>query len=154
MKIALSGSIIEPKILSNIRNIFFPDILGCENSRDTIITIQNTGTIDVTFSGIEPADVFSTTSNINTILAGEKQDITIRFLPKNIGSYNGNLIIKFEPCGISDTINVSGNKQGVVFNVIDSLDFGEIVACNDISKTLQLKIDNLSSDGLSGMIKS
>ena len=154
LKIALSGSIIEPKIISNIRNIVFPDILGCDNSRDTIITIQNKGTIDVTFSGLEPSNVFSTNSNINTIPTGEKQDISIRFLPKTTGTYNGNLIIKFEPCGISDTINVSGNKQGVVFNVIDSLDFGEIVACNDISKTLQLKIDNLSSNGLTGLIKS
>ena len=154
LKIALLGKIVEPKISFDKKNIFFPDILGCDNSRDTTITIQNTGTIDVTFSGIEPADVFSTTSNFNTILAGEKQDITIRFFPKNTGTYKGNLIIKFEPCGISDTINVSGNKQGVVFNVIDSLDFGEIVVCNDISKTLQLNIDNLSSGGLTGLIKS
>jgi alpha-tubulin suppressor-like RCC1 family protein len=154
LKLALSGSLVKPKLISEQRNVIFPDISGCENSHDTTITIKNIGTFDIILIDVKPSSIFSTSSKNKKIQAGEKQEITIKFSPNTLGTYFGYMIICFEPCGITDTIVVTGNKQGIVFNLADSLDFGEIIVCNDISKTLQFKIENLSSKGITGTVKS
>ena len=156
LKIALSGIHINPKMSSSLRNIVFPDIMGCDPSRDTTITIQNTGTIDVVIVGVEPDTIFSTSGNNTTIPAGESIDLKIKFSPKSTGFYSGILIIRYEPCGNADTVIVSGNKQGVMFVVSDSLNFGDIVFCQEkiISKSLPFTIENRSSSGIDGAVKS
>ena len=61
LKLALSGNYIKPEIESNLsKKIDFPDLLGCTTSIDTIINVQNTGSIDMRIVEIEPDNVFST----------------------------------------------------------------------------------------------
>jgi hypothetical protein len=154
LRIPLSGINENSVMSSNLQNIDFQDISGCDISRDTIITIQNTGTNDLTIIGLEPDSVF-TSSQINTnVPAGQSRDIILNFSTNVIGSYSGELIVKYEPCGRIDTFLITGNKLGVAFAVTDSIDFGEVLICKDQSKSLQFTIENNSSSGIDGYIQS
>jgi hypothetical protein len=153
LRIPLSAINENSVMSSNLKDIDFQDISGCDVSRDTIITIQNTGTNDLTIIGLEPDSVFTTSQINTTVPAGQSKDLLITFSAEVIGSYTGRLIVKYEPCGRIDTFSITGNKQGVAFGVPDSLDFGQLISCRDVSITIQFTIDNLSSPGVDGYIQ-
>ena len=61
-------------------------------------------------AGLEPSSVFFS-NQLNTVIpAGEQADIKLTFKPDTIGIYNGILVLKFSPCGASDTVIVKGKK--------------------------------------------
>jgi len=91
-----------------------------------------------------------------TIPVGDSISLKITFSPDDNGLYNGILIIKYMPCNKADTIAIVGNKKGVLFVNDDILDFGEIIFCNEdtVYTTASFNIENKSSDGIDGTIKS
>jgi hypothetical protein len=154
LRIPLSGIVVQSVMSSNLQNIDFQDIQGCDVSRDTVITIQNTGTNNITIIGLEPDSLF-TTNQINSMIpTGQMRDLHITFSTTFIGIHTGRLIIKYDPCGILDTFLITGIKQGIEFAVPDSLDFSSIVLCREKSKTIQFTLGNNSSSGIDGYIQN
>ena len=153
-KISMIGSHIKPELSISAKSLNFPDMYSCQNYIDTLITIRNENAIDIDILTIEHDSSTSTTSSYIKIHAGDTALLPIRFMPKVIGSNSGALIIKYEPCGLSDTIQVFGNKKEVAFYTKDSIDFEELTICKEASKTLNLQIENKSSAGIIGIVKS
>lgn len=152
----LSGLVYEARTGINVKQISFPDLSGCDNSADTTITLINKGTINAEITGIEPNSIFWTDGINTAIIPGDSAKIKIKFTPKNTGNYSGNLIVKFDPCDAVDTITISGKKDGVAFEVPDSLDFGEFIFCDEnlMTKDLTFSIVNRSGTGIGGEIKT
>lgn len=143
LRIDLEGVRATPKLVSDIVSIDFPPLLGCENQRDTIILVRNTGVIPVTIS-TQPADANFRFVNIPlTINPGEDQQLAIRFAPTAEGNVNITLPIVVSPCNRTTFVmQLTGSKQGTTFSfTADTLDFGEIAACSPIkSLTLFAKL--------------
>lgn len=139
LRIDLQGVRTTPKLVSNISSLVFLPLLGCENERDTAITVRNNGMVPVSISS-QPNNANFRFINIPlTINPGEEQPLVIRFAPVAEGSISINLPIIINPCNrIGFEIQVSGSKQGTTFALsADTLYFGEIVSCTGITSLKQ-----------------
>lgn len=139
LRIDLEGVRATPKLASDIVSIDFPPLLGCENQRDTIILVRNTGVIPVTIS-TQPTDPNFRFVNIPlTINPGEEQQLAIRFAPAAEGNVNITLPIVVSPCNRTTFVmQLTASKQGTTFSfAADTVDFGEIASCSPV-KTLTL----------------
>ena len=153
LSFTLNGEHIEPKMQSSLRNIEFPPLLGCDNVKDTLITIENTGTIDVELVDVFPKSIFKSNKIPIRLSPGEQKQINISFTPNDTGLYEGIMILKYEPCGNTDTIVVKGNKQGIAFSIPNEIDFGELIFCKDKILSKESQIKNISSGGIDGKIE-
>ncbi|MCZ2133251.1 MAG: choice-of-anchor D domain-containing protein [Bacteroidetes bacterium] len=139
LRIDLQGVRTTPKLGADISSLSFLPLLGCENERDTAITVRNNGIIPVTISA-QPANANFRFINIPlTIKPGEEQSLVIRFSPAYEGSISINLPIIINPCNRTGfEIQVSGSKQGTAFALsADTLYFGTIVSCTGIDSLKQ-----------------
>lgn len=145
-----------PELKVSPANTIFTTLRGCDPMRDTVVTITNTNTIDLTITTIQSSDpqfVVVTTLPI-TVRAGGTSNINIRFAPTQSGVQTGTLSFNSLPCNIVTTIGVEGRKDGVTFDLPDTVDVGMITLCSqkNIRKTARIK--NTSGGSIDGSVKS
>ncbi|MBM2813693.1 MAG: 5'-nucleotidase [Ignavibacteria bacterium] len=153
IRISLNGVVIEPQIKSIAKSIDFGTMLGCVTYRDTLISVMNEGAYDIQIVGIGGDQAFSAQTTLPiTMKPGETKDIKIRFSPTKEGTFAGNLLIKYEPCGKTEQISITALKQGVVFTIPDTINFGEIIYCAKQTADTTFSITNNSSGTIEGDI--
>ncbi len=156
IRLALSGTHIIPDAGVTPPNITFPDLLGCDPPRDTLLTISNLNVLDVDVVSITPSDAqFKVLTALPLkVSAGQSKQIKLRFDPSANGAVAATMKVTTNPCGREVTVQLKGNKQGVSFSTPDTIDVGTLIACSQTSISKTFTIKNTSGGGLSGQISN
>lgn len=130
ISLKLSARRIDPKLTALSSSLAIAPLTGCESFKDTVISLKNESTIPIQVKGILPSGVFTAQQKLPlTIQPNETVQFKIRFAPQTQGAYSGTLDVQYEPCGKVTSINVTGMKQGISFNLTDTVDIGEVIYC-------------------------
>ena len=141
LRVALNGTVEDVALQSSTTSIDLGILDGCTSERDTAIELTNPSSFAITITSASlPAGYTLIESTPITIPAGGTRTIRIRFTPSSIGVASGALILNYLPCGQSLQVDLTSEKRGVTFTMIDTLDFGELVSCVGSSATLPLSI--------------
>ena len=155
IRIALSGEVEEPLLVTDEATIDFGSLDGCTTEKDSIIRLRNPSSYDITITATSGISSFQFIDALPlTIPAGEEREITLRYQPSVSGASSEQLTIGYQPCDGELTLNLSGRKQGVSFTIPDSINFGNLVSCSELTKTLPLEILLNSDGGGSGSVTS
>lgn len=109
--------------------ITFPDLSGCASEVDTTITISNLGDVDATITWPTLPEILLSSRQPVVLKPGQDTVIRITVRPAGIGPYAMNITLLSQPCDQQLRIDVSGNKQGVSFDVPPVISFGEVSNC-------------------------
>lgn len=107
-------------------SLSFADQLQNTTSAAQAVTITNTGTLGVTFSGIAASGEFTESDNCGTSLAaGAACTVNVVFAPQSAGAKSGTLTINDDASG-PQTIALSGNGTSIAVSVAPAtLTFGD-----------------------------
>jgi hypothetical protein len=154
LPITLSGVYKEAIMKTNLADIVIPDLNGCRSSTDTVINIQNNGTIDLKIVSVGPLKAFSTDAQLPlTIAAGDSSSLHITFTPDSSGSFTGTIKITYDACNKDSIYTISSQMHGISIKPSsDTIDFGELIYCNKKFIVLSDTILNKSSGGINGAI--
>jgi len=111
-------------------NLAFGNVLAGSTTESTL-TISNTGSANVTVTGLTAPSGYSASWTNGVIPSGGQQSVTISFLPTAAGNYNGAIVVLADQTPGSTTIAVSGGAlpdlNGVWVGIEKSPGFN---ACN------------------------
>lgn len=153
ISINLGGFVRNVEIASVPTYIVFPPLLGCDYSADTTITIENIGESDILINDYMPKDIVDISLPIE-IEAGESKEVNITFSPDQSGTFTEDIIFTYSPCDYDYSIDLIGIKQGVIFQMPDSINFGSVLYCNEQTSQMKFNLANLSDGLIDGKIKS
>lgn len=127
---SVTVTVLRP-VLQTPAIIDFGSLDGCTSTRDTTITLTNSGDAPITITEATVAGTsFSVTGLPITLAAGEQKTITVRFSPQSAGVTTDQLRLSGNPCAASATINLSGTKlQSLVSISVGAIDFGSAATC-------------------------
>ncbi len=150
----LTGSVRPVEVTASIDQVDFGELLGCEQSRDTVIVITNQGEMPVQIVGIASTNpAFQPDDAAGTVLQpGEQLHISVRFEPPSDGHFQGDVRITYEPCEGIITVPVEGSKAGVTFVAPDTVIFDAVVLCADSSITAAAVLYNFSGGAVMGRV--
>lgn len=149
LRVNLQGFLTTPSFTTDIKNIDFAPLQACDSRRDTVIVLQNTGSIPLTINN-QPTNPNVQFLNLPLVIpANQSTSLAVRFQPLSQGNFSGlNIPILADICNASHSITVNGSKQGTTFSLSnEEIDFGDITLCTPVQlqKTIQLAIDGSTS---------
>jgi hypothetical protein len=108
--LTLSGTAIAPDISLSSTSLSFGDVQTGQSASQTL-TVSNTGTADLSISGISSSDnQFTLSTNSFTVSAGGTQDVTVNFAPTALTNQSGTLTITSNDIDESSlSVSLSGN---------------------------------------------
>lgn len=153
--ISILGSNKKPQLQAAASSIIFPSLLGCEASTDTVLMITNTGDMPLDITGANDDANF----RLNTLLPinippGESRPVSVQFRPSPPGVFNKKLTFTVEPCGLTLSVDLHGVMEGVSFTAPDTLDFADIVLCQNQTTEAVLLLANISGGSVQGKVLS
>lgn len=132
LRVRLDGVHELPLLVSDPLLVDAGLLSGCTTSRDTTITLRNSGALPLTIDSTSiPAGWRIIGRPIGPLAPGDTKAITLRFEPQSNGISSGKLRIFVTPCAQELAIDIRGTKQGASFALPDTIDFGEVVFCGD-----------------------
>jgi Leucine-rich repeat (LRR) protein len=120
-----------------------------DQTRDTIITITNTGTETLIISGIASSNpLFSVSPTTKVVLPGNSFNDTIRFTSTTLGLVSALITISSNASSVIDTINMSGYGYGIGIASYNAkvVDLGKIQLYR--TKGTSITITNTGNDTL------
>jgi hypothetical protein len=141
LRIKLDGLHELPSLASDPTSIDIGLLAGCTTSRDTTITLQNSGLLPLTIDSTQlPAGWRIVNSGSSTLAPGARTTLTLRYEPTGNGPTSGKLRFVINPCAQELIIDLRGTKQGPSFALPDTIDFGDVIFCSDstVSRTFTL----------------
>lgn len=154
--IRLSGEFMTAEMASDISEINFRDLSGCEDRDTAYVKLTNTGEADITSITADFDDnVFidpnqlKLTSHLKT---GESVNLMVLFTPNSNEAFADDITFTYKPCEKQIVIPYSGSKNGVNFEVTDAIDFGEYLLCDGEPMSTLINVSNVSDGGQSGAI--
>ena len=151
LSIDLQSLSYESKLSTQNQFILMPDMCECDISKDTIITIINSGSVTDTIYKIE-SDINSTFISplpLPVIInPGDSIKITLRWNPVAIDSVTSFINLHYQPCDKILPLIMTGRKNDLGFFPYDTLNFGEFIMCSDsaLRKDLIVKNKNCSQE--------
>ena len=131
-------------VTASLRTIDFKQILSCGEAIDTVVVLQNPGTVwdtltvtssDVTTFGVDQ-------SRQIIIFPGGSYELPVRFSPTANGQFNAKLTITGTPCVLGEEITVTGSRVAPSLAVTPSvLRFDTLYTCEG-GKTAQITLRN------------
>jgi hypothetical protein len=126
---------------------------GCENQRDTSITLINDSDVAIKISLPTDPEIVYTPAGPIDLGAKSSVDVQVSIRPGSAGAFAKTSELSIEPCAKRLTVSYSAQKNGVAFTTPSNIDFGEFSACNAAPSTTRTA--SLSFDGTgSATIKS
>lgn len=104
---------------------------GCEDEKDSVITITNTGSVAATVTLPTRTDVVFNPAGPLNLAAGASQQVTVTIRPAASGNFSANVDLDVQPCDQKITLALSAVKNGVAFTTPSSIDLGELNTCTD-----------------------
>ncbi len=155
MRIPVIATRTAPVARISTSEIAFPVLLGCESSSDTVITFENTGDVPLVIANANDNGIFQLGSGLPLALApGQARSVPIRFRPSSAGVFNTTITFTGEPCGIVYSVDLVGIKQGVGFEVANTVNFPVMASCKGGVSDTVLTIANISGDDVEGKVKN
>lgn len=130
LRVTLNGRRENVSVSASAESITMPILLGCELSRDTVVTLVNGSTVPVTISiPSDPQLAITPAGPTITIPAGEQRELAISVRPSQTGPYS--IVARFgvQPCDREIGVTISGSKQGISFTVPSLVNLGEVSSC-------------------------
>lgn len=107
-------------------------LLPCDNQKDTVLTITNTSTTDITITKQSTDPMISFLNLPLTVLAGGSSELQIRATTTDNQTHNITLAIEANECSTIVNTGVTISKDGLnVTYSTDSLSFPEYVMCSN-----------------------
>ncbi|MDB5035255.1 MAG: 5-nucleotidase [Chlorobi bacterium] len=155
LRITLNATRLQPRAAASLASISFPPLLGCDATRDTSIVVVNTGDSPITIDGGIGAAGFKLTNPTPTgpIAPGDSITLTLAFRPAAQGASSTRFALVYGPCHDTIPVNLSGTKEGISFQLPDSIDFGDLAACAGSTLHRKLTITNNSDGTIAGLIR-
>ncbi len=126
---------------------------GCENQKDTSITINNTSNVAIKVTLPTDAEVVYTPAGPLDIPAKSSAIVSVSLRPGAAGAFSRTHDLAIEPCNGKTSVIYNLQKNGIAFTTPASVDFGEFSSCTPGTSTQRSA--SLSFDGTgSASIKS
>jgi hypothetical protein len=111
---------------------------GCETERDTVLTIENTSPVEVSFT-FPPSgsDVVFNPGGTIRIPAKSSVTSTCTVRPPAPGNFDVTGKATVQPCNVSIDMRVRAVKNGLAFSTPSSIDFGELSGCSPSKSVTQ-----------------
>lgn len=154
LRVKLAGVHELPRLTSDPPVV---DVLmtGCTTQLDTTISLANNGALPVLIDSLRlPVGWRVVGSTGAVLLPGESMPVTLRFEPGMNGTFNGAMQLFFNPCNQEIAIELRGMRQGPIFAMPDTIDFGEVIFCNDSTVQRPFTITYLGDSGTTGAVAS
>lgn len=152
----LSGVFHTPALSVAPSALQFASLLGCEDFRDSLLVVTNTGSIPVTVQAsiTPPGEFFVLSHSSQNIAPGEKDTLRVRFRPSATGMRQSTLRIAESLCGTTTDITLQGTKQGVSFAATTAVTFAPVIAnCSATgSTTAIITLRNTSEQQTTGAV--
>ena len=113
-------------------SVAFGKLGSCESSREQIISLVNTGMVDVTIASttFPPGFALRSPAPGFMIKAGQSQQVRITFAPPSSGTFNGQAVFTALPCSLAIPITLTGERVESAASLDRALvDFGTFSAC-------------------------
>ncbi len=155
IEVTFNATNVKPIAAADLAGIDFGELVGCDSRSDSSISLSNTGSVPVEVRFQDVPSGFKMTSSLPlTLLPGETRPIGVRFEPQGPGPAGGDLRLVYGECNDTIRVALNGSSQGMSVAVADSLHFGQLVFCDQQSKTLSLVITNTSAGAAISTIES
>ena len=113
-------------------SVEFGKLGSCESSREQIVSLVNTGQVDVTIASttFPPGFALRSPAPGFVIKAGQSQQVRITFAPPSSGAVGGQAVFVALPCSVSIRLPLSGERVESAASLDRALvDFGIRSAC-------------------------
>lgn len=153
LRVKLNAVTSSITVVANAANLNVGTLSGCDNQRDTVITLTNNSDVAVKVTLPSDPEIVYTPSGVVDIGAKASVEIQVSIRPGATGVFAKSSVLAVEPCAKTLTVTYSAQKNGVAFTTPSSIDFGEFSACAPSPSTTRTA--SLSFDGTgSASIKS
>ncbi|MEP7219598.1 MAG: choice-of-anchor D domain-containing protein, partial [Bacteroidota bacterium] len=155
LRVTLNAVRRQPGATASLSSISFPPLLGCDATRDTTIVVVNTGDAPITIDGGIGTAGFRLVNATPSgpIVPGDSITLTLSFTPATQGANATRFALIYGPCHDTIPVNLSGSKEGISFQLPDSINFGDLAACAGSSLHRKLTITNNSDGTLAGLVR-
>lgn len=112
----------------------FGKLGSCESSREQIVSIVNTGQVDVTIASttFPPGFALRSPAPGFVVTAGQSLQVRVTFSPPSSGTYAGTAVFTALPCSVAIPLNLRGERVESAASLDRALvDFGTFSACAD-----------------------
>ncbi|MEN9281942.1 MAG: hypothetical protein RL594_877 [Bacteroidota bacterium] len=118
---------------------------GCENQKDTTVTIDNTSNVGITVTLPNDPEVVYTPSGPIDIPAKSSVQVQVALRPGSTGPFSKSQDLRVAPCDRTISVSYALQKNGIAFTAPSTVDFGEFSSCTPGTSTL--RTSTLSFDG-------
>ncbi|NQW30262.1 MAG: choice-of-anchor D domain-containing protein [Ignavibacteria bacterium] len=129
LRVNLSAAVSAVSIAAAPTTIDYGTLEGCEDSRDSSISISNDGDVPVTITLPVRTDVKFQPAGPITIPANTTIKVTVTILPQTSGAFNQNVDLAVQPCNTTIALTLRAIKNGISVISPSVIDFGEISTC-------------------------
>lgn len=155
MVVDLAGETVTPALgLPSIVDV--GDAEGCMIWYDTTIVVANPTSLPMTVVAMNGgADVSlqpSAPSLPMTIGAASSGLLKIRLTPSTRGAFTIPVRIALAECDTTITIMLRGNYRAAMFTHVDTIDFGEVIACGDTTVSHPFDLTYMGGAGPAGRV--
>lgn len=153
LRVKLNAVTSAVNVVANTTSVNVGTLSGCDNQRDTIVTLTNNSDVAVKVTLPNDPELVYTPSGPIDIGAKSAVELRVSVRPGTAGAFAKTSELSVEPCAKKISINFNAQKNGVAFTTPSTVDFGEFSACQTAPSTTRTA--SLSFDGTgSASIKS
>lgn len=135
LRVNMNAAVSAVSIAAAPTTLNYGTLEGCEDSRDSSITISNDGDVPVTLTLPVMADVKFTPAGPITIPANTTITLTVTILPQASGVFSQVVDITVQPCNTKITLTLNATKNGISVVSPSVIDFGEFSSCSPGAST-------------------
>ena len=154
LRVTLRGEVVAPSLA-------VPDPLdiglmtGCGSHFDTTVMVSNATSLPMTIARIDGGAIVSSQQSLPmTIDPASATSVRLRIRPTQHGPFSQQVTVGLAECDTEITFTVSGDYRGVFFTHVDTVDFGQVVACGDTTVSLPFELTYGGGAGAAGRVVS
>ena len=140
LRVTLRGEVVEPRLA-------FPDpfdigvITGCVSHRDTTVMVSNATSVPMTIARIDGGAIVSSAQSLPMVIdPATAASLRIRVEPLARGPFSERVSVRLAECDTTIAFTVVGDYRGVVFMSVDTVDFGQVIACGDTTVSMSFEL--------------
>ena len=131
LKVTVRGAKQTVSVDVSPTSINYGTLEGCEDEKDSTITITNSGSVTTTVTLPTLSDVVFQPAGPITLAAGESEQITVTIRPAASGAFTATPQISYQPCDGAIDLSLTAVKNGVAFTTPSAIALGELNTCTD-----------------------
>ena len=131
LRIAFTGELRTPSYVISNSSLIVSPLMGCTLSRDTSITVTNTGKTDIRLNTQTSPGLTITNTLPSTLKPSESVQVNVRIEPLSDGAYVGVVSFLANECSLKKELTISTMKQSASYAFsTSSHQFNGLVRCD------------------------